>query len=108
MTDRDAALRALESRLGHRFQDPAVLDRALTHVSDAHENLSRRTSHNEPLEFLGDSVLGFLVAVMLHRAAPEGGEGTKSKLKAHLVSAPSLAHRAAALGLPDLLRLGRG
>jgi ribonuclease III len=108
MAPREDVLQALEDRLGHRFRDRSLLDRALTHVSDAHEDLSRHTLHNEPLEFLGDSVLGFLVAMMLHRRAPEGGEGTKSKLKAHLVSAPSLAHRAQALGLPELLRLGRG
>src|SRR5437868_2246661 len=108
MSPRDAALRALEQRLGHRFSDPALLDRALTHVSLAHEDLSRRTGHNEALEFLGDSVLGFLVATLLHRQAPDGGEGTKSKLKAHLVSAASLARRAEAAGLPELLRLGRG
>src|SRR5688500_3966908 len=105
---RAAALHELETRLGHRFHDLDLLDRALTHVSDAHEDLSRQTRHNEALEFLGDSVLGFLVAVMLHRHAPEGVEGTKSKLKAHLVAAPSLARRAEALGLPALLRLGRG
>ena len=108
MSSREQALEQLQERLGHRFRDQELLERALTHVSDAHEDLSRRRLHNEPLEFLGDSVLGFLVAVMLHRQAPEGGEGTKSKLKAHLVSAPSLARRAAALGLPELLRLGRG
>jgi len=105
---REEALHQLELRLGHRFRELALLDRALTHISEAHEDLSGRTHHNEPLEFLGDSVLGFLVAVFLHRQAPEGVEGTKSKLKAHLVSAISLARRAAALGLPELLRLGRG
>jgi ribonuclease III len=105
---RDEALQELQGRLRHVFHDVELLERALTHVSDAHEDLSRKTRHNEPLEFLGDSVLGFLVAVLLHRHAPEGGEGTKSKLKAHLVSAPSLARRAEALGIPELLRLGRG
>jgi ribonuclease III len=105
---RSLGLEALQERLGHRFRDLELLDRALTHVSDAHEDPSRGRRHNEPLEFLGDSVLGFLVAVMLHRQAPDGGEGTKSKLKAHLVSAASLARRAAVLGLPELLRLGRG
>ena len=107
----DARLRALDElqeRLGHRFTDLELLETALTHVSDAHEDPSRRRRHNEPLEFLGDSVLGFLVAVLLHTRAPDGGEGTKSKLKAHLVSAASLARRAEAIGLPGLLRLGRG
>jgi ribonuclease-3 len=104
---RAAALHALEARLGHRFTDLALLDRALTHTSHAHEH-SASERHNEPLEFLGDAVIGFLVADLLHRRDPEGSEGGKSKARAHLVAAPSLARRAAALGLPDLLLLGRG
>lgn len=106
--EREAALHDLEERLGHRFADLALLDRALTHSSHAHEELSDAPRHNEPLEFLGDAVLGFLVADLLHRRDPEGDEGTKSKARAHLVSAASLARRAAELGLPELLRLGRG
>jgi ribonuclease-3 len=105
---REVELHRLEERIGHRFRDLSLLDRALTHVSRAHEDSTRRTSHNEPLEFLGDSVLGFLIAVLLHRREPEGGEGVKSRLKAHLVSAPTLARRAEALGLPEALLLGRG
>jgi ribonuclease-3 len=105
---REAALHDLEGRLGHRFRDLSLLDRALTHTSFANEDLSGRTRHNEPLEFLGDSILGFIVADLLHRGDPEGGEGQKSKRRAHLVSAPSLASRAAELGLPELLQLGRG
>ncbi len=96
--EREAALHALEERLGHRFADLALLDRALTHSSHAHEELSDAPRHNEPLEFLGDAVLGFLVADLLHRRDPEGDEGTKSKARAHLVSSPSLARRAAELG----------
>jgi ribonuclease III len=64
--------------------------------------------HNESLEFLGDAILGFVVADLLHQRDPDGDEGTKSKMRAHLVSAPSLAERASALGLPDLIVLGRG
>ena len=105
--ERTAALHALEERLGHRFQDLGQLDRALTHTSHAHEEAASER-HNEPLEFLGDAVIGFLVAELLHRRDPEGDEGGKSKARAHLVAAPSLARRAAALGLPDLLLLGRG
>ena len=105
---RDALLHRLEERIGYRFRDRALLDRALTHSSRAHEDKHSDALHNEPLEFLGDSVLGFLIAVMLHRRAPDGGEGAKSRLKAHLVSAPSLARRASALDLPACLGLGRG
>ena len=106
--EREAELKALEERLGHRFGDLALLDRALTHTSHANEELASGIGHNEPLEFLGDSVLGFAVSDLLHRHDPEGSEGLKSKARAHLVAAPSLARRAAGLGLPDLLRLGRG
>jgi ribonuclease-3 len=106
--ERTAALRALEERLRHRFSDLALLDRALTHTSHAHENAALSPRHNEPLEFLGDAVIGFVVAELLHRRDPEGSEGGKSKARAHLVAAPSLARRASALGLPDLLLLGRG
>jgi ribonuclease III len=105
---RTAALRALEERLGHRFADLGLLDRALTHTSHAHERAALAARHNESLEFLGDAVIGFVVAEMLHRRDPEGSEGGKSKARAHLVAAPSLARRAARLGLPDLLLLGRG
>ena len=106
--ERRAALHALEERLGHRFAELSLLDRALTHTSHANEDVSGATRHNQPLEFLGDAVLGFVVADMLHRRDPDGGEGSKTKIRARLVSAPSLARRAAELGLPDLLLLGRG
>lgn len=101
-------LRALEDRLGHRFADLSLLDRALTHSSLANEDADGGARHNEPLEFLGDAVIGFVIADLLHRRDPEGREGAKSKTRAQLVSARGLARRAAELGLPGLLRLGRG
>jgi ribonuclease III len=106
--ERRARLRALEQRLAHEFSDLALLDRALTHSSRANEGGSSHPRHNEPLEFLGDSVLGFIVADLLHRKDPEGDEGTKSKARAHLVSSRYLAKRAQALGIPELILLGRG
>ena len=106
--DREEQLHGLEERLGHHFGDLALLDRALTHTSYANEDPSGGARHNEPLEFLGDSVLGFLVADVLHRRDPDGDEGSKTKTRARLVSAASLARHAAELGLPDLLMLGRG
>jgi ribonuclease-3 len=105
---RNEELVALQEKLEHRFQDIALLDRALTHSSRAHEDLAGARRHNEPLEFLGDAVLGFLVADMLHRRDPEGDEGGKTRARAALVSAKGLARRAAALGLPELILLGRG
>jgi ribonuclease III len=97
----------LQERLAHRFSDPALLERALTHSSRSRES-ARAGPDNEPLEFLGDAILGFLIAEMLHRLDPDGDEGGKSKRRAALVSARSLARHAAALGIPKLLRLGRG
>jgi ribonuclease-3 len=106
--ERQEALHALEERLGHHFADLALLDRALTHTSHARRDGSGTALHNEPLEFLGDSVLGFLIADLLHRRDPDGNEGGKSKVRARLISAPTLSRRAAELGLPELLMLGRG
>ncbi|HEY7412721.1 MAG TPA: ribonuclease III [Vicinamibacteria bacterium] len=107
MTDRAAGLRALQERLGHRFADPALLERALTHTSAVHE-ASSSAAHSEALEFLGDAVLGLVVADLLHRHHPEGDEGSMSRARAYLVAEPSLARRADALGLPALLVLGKG
>jgi ribonuclease-3 len=105
--ERRAALARLEERLGHAFADPALLERALTHKSWAHEQPGL-AAHNEPLEFLGDAVLGLVVSDLLHRRDPDGDEGPKSFARAALVSAPRLARAADELGLPELLRLGRG
>jgi ribonuclease-3 len=105
---READLHALEQRLGYRFADLALLDRALTHASLANEAASVRRADNEALEFLGDAVLGLVVTDLLHHRDPDGAEGDKSRRRARLVSAPSLSRRAAALGLPELLLLGRG
>ena len=106
--EREERLRALERRLGYRFADLALLDRALTHASLANETAALHRADNEALEFLGDSVLGMVVTDLLHRRDPDGAEGAKSRRRARLVSAPSLARRAASLGLPELLLLGRG
>jgi ribonuclease-3 len=88
-------------RLGHRFGDPALLEAALTHRSAGRVNYER-------LEFLGDSVLNFAIALSLFRAFPDAPEGDLSRYRAALVSSPSLAAVAAELGLGDQLRLGSG
>lgn len=106
--EREAQLAALAERLGHRFAELELLDRALTHASRANESAPGDRRDNEPLEFLGDAVLALAVSDLLHRRDPDGSEGRKSRLRARLVSAPSLARRAQALGLPALLLLGRG
>jgi ribonuclease-3 len=99
----------LEQELGHRFQDPPLLARALTHSSHTHETLGAQSGcDNEQLEFLGDAVLGFLVSARLVAAYPQYPEGRLSKWKAHLVSAAHLVQAARALRLGEYLQLGRG
>jgi ribonuclease-3 len=106
--EREEELRALGRKLGYHFTDLGLLDRALTHASLANEAAARHRADNEALEFLGDAVLGLVVTDLLHRRDPDGAEGAKSRRRARLVSAPSLSRRAADLGLPELLLLGRG
>jgi ribonuclease-3 len=98
----------LEARIGHRFRDVGLLEHALTHRSRAHEDESGGVFDNESMEFLGDAVLGFVVADRLFQDFPQHDEGRKSKLKAWLVSAPALAELAERLGLGAFLLLGRG
>ncbi|MBI4168926.1 MAG: ribonuclease III [Acidobacteria bacterium] len=98
-------LSRLESRLGYVFRDRSVLVRALTHSSHAHE--SGGGPDNEPLEFLGDSALGFLVAQALVRRFTATDVGGLSKFKAFLVSRSNLAAVARRIGLGEHLILGR-
>ena len=101
-------LEPLERLIGYRFKDRGLLEHALTHRSRVHEDASGGVFDNESMEFLGDSVLGFVIAAMLFREFPQHNEGQKSKLKASLVSAASLARLAERLGLGEFLILGRG
>lgn len=100
-------LGAIEAAVGHRFRDGAILARALTHSSFAHE-AGEPGRDNERLEFLGDSVLNFLVAEQLYEAFPALDEGTLSKARAHFVAEPSFAAAARSLGLGAALRLAAG
>ncbi|MEO5822744.1 MAG: ribonuclease III [Vicinamibacteraceae bacterium] len=99
---------ALEARIGHRFVDRTLLEHALTHRSRAHEDVTGGVVDNESLEFLGDAVVGLVIAEALYREHPELDEGSKSKIRASLVSAGRLARLGEALGLGDHLLLGRG
>lgn len=102
-------LEALEAALGYRFSNRELLRRALTHRSSAHEkNAEAPSPDNEQLEFLGDSVLGFIVSDILLERHPTFPEGRLSKLKAHLVSASHLFTVAGRLELGKYLLLGRG
>lgn len=103
-----AELEPLERRIGYRFRDRGLLEHALTHRSRVHEDASGGVIDNESLEFLGDSVLGFVIADMLFRQFPQHNEGQKSKLKASIVSAASLARLGEKIDLGDFLILGRG
>ena len=87
--------------LGYRFNDPALLLRALTHRSFS-------ADHNERLEFLGDSVVNCAVALQLYRKFPDLTEGELSRMRASLVSQPSLAAVAHAFEFGGYLRLGEG
>jgi ribonuclease-3 len=92
---------ALQARLQHRFQDPRLLARALTHRSFSAE-------HNERLEFLGDAVLNLAVAALLYQRLKDLPEGDLSRVRANLVKQDTLHKVAMELGLTGLIRLGEG
>lgn len=94
--------------LRYRFRRPELLELALTHRSFVHERGRMRADSYERLEFLGDALLGFLVADALYRVDPEAGEGTLTRRKQRVVRAETLAAAARSLGLGGSLRLGRG
>jgi len=98
----------LQQAIEYRFRDRGLLEHAMTHTSRANEDVSGGVTDNESLEFLGDAVLGFVVADLLFREFPECDEGEKSKMKAMLVSTTALARAAERLQLGDHLLLGRG
>jgi len=91
----------LERRIGHRFKTPSLLAQALTHRSFG-------SPHNERLEFLGDGVIGCVVAEELYSRFPDIAEGELSRLRASLVREAALASVARAIGLSGFLRLGEG
>ena len=99
---------ALQRAIDYRFRDRGLLEHAMTHTSRANEDVSGGVADNESLEFLGDAVLGFVIADMLFREFPAFDEGQKSKIKASLVSTATLARQAERLPLGDHLLLGRG
>jgi ribonuclease-3 len=101
-------LEPLERVIGYRFRDRGLLEHALTHRSRVHEDASGGVFDNESMEFLGDSVLGFVIADMLFREFPQHNEGQKSKLKASLVSSVALGRLGERINLGAFLILGRG
>ncbi len=96
-----SALASLQSRLQHRFSDPSLLQRAVTHRSFSAE-------HNERLEFLGDSVLNLAVSTLLYRRLQAQNEGDLSRVRANLVKEGTLHQLAKDLRLDQVLHLGEG
>ncbi|MGZ5431624.1 MAG: ribonuclease III [Thermoanaerobaculia bacterium] len=97
-----------EQRIGYTFERREVLRRALTHKSYSHEAKELDVRHNETFEFLGDSVLGFVIGDLLFHHFPHLDDGALSKMKAHLVSASSLAEKARQYGMGEVILLGVG
>jgi len=97
----DSRLVVLQQRIGHRFADPGLLQRALTHRSFG-------TDHNERLEFLGDAVLSLAISSLLFERFAGSDEGDLTRVRAHLVREDSLHKVALSLGLPEVLRLSEG
>ncbi len=95
-----------QNSIGHTYRDPSLLDCALTHKSYANEN--KIPYHNERMEFLGDSILNFIVSEHLMKIGPDSTEGELSRLRASVVSEPALAAVARSIGLGSELLLGKG
>ena len=98
----------LEKKLGYTFRDPELLALALTHSSWSNERGLGHKGCNERLEFLGDSILGFVVAEALFQTYGDKPEGEMTRLRAELVCEASLVESAAPLGLGEHLRLSMG
>ena len=103
-----ADLAALQRTLGGSFREPSLLEMAVAHSSYINENPGIAAESNERLEFLGDAVLGLVVAEKLYQDFPELTEGEMTKLRSGLVRRDTLARVAKAIGLGDYLYLGKG
>jgi ribonuclease-3 len=112
MANRDQPLddtaRALCRELGYSFADASLLLDALTHRSFKNENPALTSTDNERLEFLGDAVVGMVVASMLYVQFPDADEGELTRRRADLVSERGLAEAAQAIGIGPAMRLGKG
>jgi len=99
-------LAALQETLGTPFNNPSLLEQALVHSSYVNENPA--ATANERLEFLGDAVLGLVIAQELYQRLPQSSEGRMTELRSSLVRGEALARLAGAIGLGGHLYLGRG
>ena len=98
----------LEAKIGYHYNDPSLLETALTHSSYANEKHAAPCQSYERLEFLGDSILGLATAEFLYRHEPSLPEGRMTRLRSELVCEGSLHAVALRLGLGGYMRLGRG
>src|SRR5450631_832944 len=99
---------AFARRIGYRFNDWSLAERAMTHVSAPAAHGADRARSYQRLEFLGDRVLGLVVANMLYASFPDASEGEMSVRLARLVRGETCAKVAAALNLGEFVRLGEG
>lgn len=106
--DRLKALSKLQGEISYQFNDPDLLDVALTHRSYANERPGEAFRDNERLEFLGDSVLNIIVSHLLMERFPHCHEGELTRLRASLVNQKSLARISKNLGINQYLLLGKG
>jgi len=109
----DKSVRDLEDLLGYRFVDQSLIVQALTHRSFVNDpgginSVGENLKNNESLEFLGDSVLGFIISARIFQLYPDLNEGELSKIKAYLVSAANLVLLARGISLGDFIYLSRG
>jgi ribonuclease-3 len=101
-------IKKLQKILGVSFNQPALLEQALVHSSFINENPASNINHNERLEFIGDAVLGFIIAEKLYQELPDLSEGEMTKARATLVRRDTLANIADNIKLGDFLFMGRG
>ena len=109
--ERLSEFQRLEKRLDYRFKNPALFERALTHKSLVYErsgSAKKTDQHYEALEFLGDSILSFVISEFLFLTYPTCSEGELSKIRSFLVSANQISLLSKDLGLGDFLRLSHG
>jgi len=103
-----ADLAALQQTLGVWFNDPSLLEQALVHSSYVNENPGFAPASNERLEFLGDAILGFIVAEELYQRFSQFSEGEMTRLRSSLVRRDALSRMARAISLGNYLYLGKG
>jgi len=104
----ESQINDLQKKLAYSFKDQALLIKSLTHSSFANEGAKKDNASNQRLEFLGDSLLGMTIALLIFNSKPELSEGQMTKLRAELVCEKSLAELALELDLGSYLLLGRG